>query len=113
MADRVLNVKLLNDGSGRVCVHWLISDEQGLIECKGSIIAGPQGPLVDNSTKKYRVACNPKQNSINPQVRNGETFMCIPTGEIRAVTCPRCLATPEAIQAMAPYVLEAMTKISA
>lgn len=116
----ILNLKQLKDGSGRVCVHWLIPDESGLIETHGSIgVSGggtgfKAGPFLDkNVVKKWRVACNPKQNSINPQVApSGERFMCIPTDEIRAVTCPACLATEEAVAAMTPYVLEGASQVA-
>lgn len=93
----ILNVKMLSDGSGRVCIHWLIQDEAGPIKTT----ARPD--LAKLTTTSGRIACNPKQNSVNPVDRNGEHLMCLHSPEVRAVTCPKCLATPEAIALLATY----------
>jgi len=96
--------------------------ENGLIQTRGSIevSAGGQGfkagPFLNKDVvKKWRIACNPLQNSINPQVAgNGERVMCIPSDDIRAVTCPKCLATQEATKhpLMVRETMEAMQKIA-
>lgn len=87
----ILNIKLLKDGSGRVCIHYFVRDETGLIET-------PKG---ENRLKglggvKGRIACHPQQNTIVPQNQGMETLLCMNSDDVRAVTCPDCLATIEA-----------------
>ena len=94
----ILNIKLLPDGSGRTLIHWLNQDDEGPIQTKGhakykGIFPGIRG----------RIACNPKQNSVNPVDRNGEHLMCMYSEEVRAATCPKCLATEEAKAILAKY----------
>ncbi len=87
----ILNMRLLNDGSGRVCIHYFIRDPEGPITTpKG------QGQLAGCGGTKGRIACNPEQNSVSSQVSNGEYRMCVHSDDPRAVTCPACLASPEA-----------------
>ncbi len=92
MSQRVLNVKQLQDGTERVCIHYLVEGD-GPISFKS--MAGVRIPGREQVIGY--IACNPEQNTIFPQVRNGETFLCIQSNEVRAVTCPKCLATPAAI----------------
>jgi len=91
MADKILNVKLLPDKSGRVLIHWLQPDEAGPVQTQGHPVYACIQPF------RGKIACNPTQNTVNPQVRNGETLMCMHSNEVRAVTCPKCMLTPDYI----------------
>ena len=97
----ILNVKLLKDGTGRVCIHWLQESQEGPLEISGNAqLKKAMGqPLVFRG----RIACNPKQNTVNPQHKGQEVLMCMHSNEIRAVTCPACLAVPEAIELLKSY----------
>lgn len=84
-----LDIKTLPDG--RACIHWLKESADGPITIKGH----PQlremaGQLVDG---RYVLVCNPKQQTINSQKQGNVRFMCMTSGELDAVTCPKCLAT--------------------
>ena len=96
MSDRVINVRLLADKSGRACIHWLMPDEAGPIATVGVTKMTALGPLRLGGIRG-RIACNPEQNSVNPMLRGGETLMCMHSDDVRAATCPKCLGTVEAI----------------
>ena len=93
--NRVVVMKQLKDGSGRICVHWFVRDTDGPITT-------PRGEQMTASGMwrkggvKGRIACNPTQNTIVPQERGMETLLCCHTDDVRAATCPDCLATDEA-----------------
>jgi hypothetical protein len=89
MATRILNVKLVPDGSGRAMIHWLQEDAAGPIKTTGHDVYKCMPAF------RGRIACNPAQNTVNPQQRNGETLLCLHSNDARAVTCPKCMATPE------------------
>lgn len=59
------------------------------------LIVDPQGPIYGQSGLRYRIACEPRRDIL--AVPLGEHYAATP--EIRAVTCPSCLGTPDA-QAM-------------
>lgn len=92
--EKTLNIKELPDG--RVCIHLLVEVNDGPIKLAGH----PQLRSVTGQTADVRgkIACNPLQNSVQPQERHGQTFMCMFSNEVRAVSCPKCLATMEAIE---------------
>jgi hypothetical protein len=91
-----VNYKTLPDG--RTLIHWLVADEAGPITTVGMPpLMTPGGPIRLGGGK-WRVACNPTQNTINPQVRNGVRYMCMTSDDVRAATCPKCLATAEALE---------------
>ena len=98
----ILNVKMLGDGSGRACIHWLVESDKGPIETQERFAITQLGPIKLGGVKGY-IACNPQQNTVNPQNRGGETLMCMHTNEVRAATCPKCLATPEAVALLKHY----------
>lgn len=98
----ILNVKLLNDGSRKLLIHWLIQDANGPITTIGKSVVTPRGPFKLGGVRG-RVACNPEQNSVNPQHRGQEVLMCLHSGEVRAATCKKCLATDEAQALLAKY----------
>ena len=85
---RVVNVRGLDDGTGRVCIHWLVEGD-GPIKVKGH----PQLRSVTGQSPEVTgfIACNPKQNSVNPQTRNGQIMVCTYTNDVQAATCPKCL----------------------
>lgn len=98
----ILNVKLLNDGSWRVLIHWLIEDEAGPISTNSKTVVTPRGAMKLGGVKG-RIACNPLQNTVNPQHHGQEVMMCMHSNDVRASTCPKCLATDEAKELLAKY----------
>lgn len=94
--SNTLVVKQLKDGSGRLCIHWLVRDDAGPIKLLDVNVPTPYP-----KGKQARIACNKEQNAVTPQQRGQEVFLCLRTDEIRAVTCPACLATNEAKLAFA------------
>lgn len=87
-----VDIKLLPDG--RTLIHWLRECDDGLIAVQGhpklrEVMGRP-------SEGKYRLVCNPKQNTINSLKRGHVRFLCMTSNELAAVTCPKCLASVEA-----------------
>ena len=81
---------MLKDGSGRVCIHWLRYVENGKIPPMGSMVkmSGDGTPMSINLTPEVEnmrreIACRPEQNSVNPQIHNGATQLCMRTDEPR------------------------------
>lgn len=123
----ILNVKLLPDKSGRVLIHWLQEDtfdasKEGADSLKPlahlvkeadapggafpiKINGHPQlrGGVGQAVVANARIACNVKQNSVNPLHRGQEVFMCMHSNDVRAVTCPRCLETKDAVELLKQY----------
>ncbi len=123
----ILNVKLLPDKSGRVLIHWLQEDTYDATKV-GPDSLKPLARLVDEADSKEgafpiringhpqlragcgqatvasaRIACNPKQNTVQPQHKGQEVFMCMHSNDIRAVTCEKCLATHDAVELLKQY----------
>jgi hypothetical protein len=122
----ILNVKMLPDKSGRVLIHWLQEDVYDASKLPADSLK-PLARLVDQADKgdaypikiqghpqlrrgsgqatvsKARIACNPTQNSVNPQHKGQEVFMCMHSNDVRAVTCPKCLATVDAAELLKQY----------
>jgi hypothetical protein len=92
-------MKLLKDGTGRVCIHWFIRDPQGPIETPGRIHPTSVGPMSFGGARG-RIACHPEQNTVSPQTNGIETRLCMHTDDARAATCLECCATPEYIAKM-------------
>ncbi len=135
-------MKLLKDGSGRVCVHWfermpltractcqkpvnailgctcgandgsataaekqaypaVLPAPTGKIEVRGT--AKITGPGYDDSIVlngvRGRIACNRTQNSVTPHQRGADLLICCHSDDVRAVTCPACMETPEFLAA--------------
>lgn len=89
-----VDIKCLPDG--RAVIHWLRECDEGAILLKGHPkLRELMGRPADG---RYVVACRPKQDTINSQKRGNIRFICMTSGDLAAVTCPDCLATPEAIQ---------------
>ena len=92
-----VDIKMLPDG--RVCVHWLRECDDGPIVLNGH----PELRKVmgKEPVGTYVLVCNPTQNTVNSQKRGSVRYMCMTSGDVNAVTCPKCLATPEAVTALA------------
>lgn len=95
MAVREVKFRYVKDASGRdtetVCVHLFVLDGTGPIETpKQGKMGGVRG----------RIACNPKQNTVVTRERDGVSYPCSHTLEVEAATCPDCLATKEAVDAL-------------
>lgn len=88
----ILNIKQTPDG--KAMVHYLISSENGPIETPLRTEMTGMGRMNFGGFKGYK-ACDPLQNTILPQNRGGQTFLCIAVTEPRAVTCPACKETPD------------------
>lgn len=100
---RIINVNVLpgesTDGTGRVCIHLFVRDENGMftlpcvinpvmedgIAQKGKVVAKPT---------RGRLACDPKRSPL-PTTRNGATVITPHSDDPRAVTCYKCKATQE------------------
>lgn len=93
--NRIVNIRLLGDGSGRVCVHWFIRDEIGPIRTPGTAHMTALGPIPFGGVVG-RIACNPDQNTVTTQQNGMEFFPCCHSDDVRAATCPKCLETSEA-----------------
>jgi hypothetical protein len=94
----ILNMRLLKDGTGRVCIHYFVRDASGpIVTPKG------EGQLANIGGTKGYIACNRQQNTVGTQIRNGEHMMCVNSDDPRAVTCPDCLATDEAKRQLTEY----------
>lgn len=95
MAQAVM--RMLPDG--RVRIHWFMRCPDGPIKTPGAVHPTPYGPLPLGHAQG-RIACQPALDSVLPQWRNGEAWLCTHTDDPRAATCPQCKATPEYVQAM-------------
>lgn len=99
------NIDIRELPDGRACVHFLFETADGPVQTVGTIKTPAEGtagrPTLDKDAKRrWRIPCNPKQNTINPQERNGVKYMCLSSQDVRAVTCPKCRESPEAVEAM-------------
>lgn len=103
-----IDIKLLPDG--RVCIHWLIKDENGPVKTQGRTAMTAHGPFQLGGFQG-RIACNPLQNTVNPQIRNGVRYMCHYVTELQSATCPKCLASDDATVIHSDQVLEGLSKI--
>lgn len=98
---RVVNINVLPgeklDGSGRVCIHLFVRDEQGSFvephvlhhatDEHGEII---KGQLVAKPTRG-RLACDAQRK---PKPTKSNTITVLPrSDDPRAVTCPKCIAS--------------------
>lgn len=89
------------DGTGKVCVHLFLKDEKGsfiephvlhpVVDDNGNVI---KQQLVAKPTRG-RIACS---ITLKPQVKpnkDGTRSILLRSDDANAVTCPKCLATPE------------------
>ena len=93
-----VDIRIMDDGSGRALTHWLVECDDGPI----FIMGHPELRKVAGrpSDGRYRIACRPEQDTINSQKRGSVRFICMTSGEVECVTCPACLATPGAVSAL-------------
>ena len=118
--DETINLKLLAgepvDGSGRLCIHFLVQDDVGKIETPGTLTPAlkenPFAPVVLElkGPRKWRIACRPEQNSVQPQVRNGVRYVCLYSNDPLAVTCPGCLESADMTQGVVGEFLAKVAK---
>ena len=91
------------DGSGRICIHLFVPDERGPFTEPHVL-----HPAVDDAGQRIkqrvvakptrgRLACDPKR-VVAPVVRGNVTRVTARTDDPRAVTCPRCLTSPDCIR---------------
>lgn len=104
---KTLNVNVLPgeplDGSGKVCIHLSIEDELGpFVEPHRLYVL--DGKLTSRKAR-CRLACD-KKRKVAPVVRAGVTTITPRTDDPRAVTCPKCCASPEYATMM-----ESLTKV--
>lgn len=86
--------KLLPDG--RTCIHWFIECEDGLIVSEGR--PEMRQAAGKSLTIRGKIACNPKQTTVQTRIVDGVAYPCVRTEELEAVTCPKCLETKEAVE---------------
>lgn len=93
--DHTIHMRDLDDG--RVCIHWLVEDDSGPIQMESD--ARLRAVAGQKPTVRGRIACNPTQNTVQPQHKGRDVYVCFHSGDVvHAVSCPACLATPEAIE---------------
>jgi len=97
---RIVNVKLLPDGSGKVRVHWFVRSPQGIIKTNLKTEMTSIGVIRLGGAQGY-IACQPKREDVTPIMVQGEIHLLVRTDDIRAATCPECLATEEAKKLLA------------
>lgn len=102
MAHRIVNVNVLPgeplDGSGKVAIHLFIEDEVGpilepAVTCMADVeVDGNVVKQLSVRPTRGRLACNPRR-TVAPTTRNGVTTVTPRSGDPRAVTCPKCIAS--------------------
>lgn len=94
---RTIEVKLLPDGSGRVRIHWFCRSEAGKATAQHALTAtGDENEPVKAGPVKGFIACQRQRTSLTPARVNGAIAPVFHTDDVRAATCPECLATEEA-----------------
>lgn len=92
------------DGSGRVCIHYLVNDEHGpFVEPHVLHPVFENGQRIKNRLEarptRGRLACDPKRQ-VAPVTVKGVTTVTMRSSSPDAVTCPKCMVSPEFIEAM-------------
>jgi hypothetical protein len=88
------------DGSGRVCIHLVIPDQDGpfvephvlypAVDESGQVVK----QRVVAKRSKCRLACDHKKTAV-PSTKGNVTTVVFRTTEPAAVTCPRCVESEE------------------
>lgn len=108
---RVVNVRVLpgqpTDGSGQVCIHFVLQDERGPFTEPHVLhpVYDEQGNLVKQQLQakptRCRLACDSKRKVAPIEDRKSHVTTITPrTDDPRAVTCPKCKATSYYTEAM-------------
>lgn len=99
MSRRVISLSVNpgqpTDGSGVVCIHLFVRDEKGPFEEPHVLRSGPAGrerELVAGPARG-RLACDARR-TVAAAMHNGVTRITMRTDDPRAVTCPKCMASP-------------------
>lgn len=94
MAKRAIDLKVLpgqpTDGSGKVCIHLFVCDENGPF-VEPCVMHVEESRLVSRPTRG-RLACDPKR-TVAPVTRGGATSVTPRSDDPRAVTCLKCKAS--------------------
>lgn len=86
-------VRLLPDKSGRVRIHWFERTDQGPIQTDG-VVQPTQAGLVRLGFAKGRISCRPNDTALGGT--QGAAYVpTVHSDDVRAVTCPECMATEE------------------
>lgn len=108
MGKRIVNMNVLPgepvDGTGRVCIHLFVRDERGsFVEPHVLHPVIKDGEIVKRELEakptRGRLACDPKRG-VAPVKRGGVITVTPRTDSPGAVTCPKCMASKEYIEAM-------------
>ncbi len=96
-----ITIRMLGDGSGRICTHWVFEDPEGPMQTISQTFPTGSGPVLFKGGR-WRCACMPQRTTFNgPQ--EGRYVQFTHTNDPRAATCPKCCATTEYKDAMARY----------
>lgn len=93
------------DGGGRVCIHLFVQDPEGKFTEPHAL-----HPELDESGQpikqklvarptRGRLACDPRR-ALAPVVRGNDTAPTPRSDDPRAVTCPKCVASPDYLAMM-------------
>lgn len=80
------------NSTGRVCIHLFVPDESGPF-VEGNVTHVVDRKLVQGPVRG-RIACNSKK-LVSPVTRNGVIEVTLRSADPRAVTCPKCIASPD------------------
>lgn len=94
---RVVNVKLLPDGSGRIRVHYFAWGP-GPVETPTAVAMAGITPVrlggsVDGQHRRGFIACQPGRAGILPDSRGDGVHLVPHSDDPRAANCPECMAT--------------------
>ena len=108
-SNRVISMQVLPgeplDGSGKVSIHLVVLDPSGPYTEPQAILPmfGEDGVQVKQAGRigpaRARIACNPKLDPA-PRTVNGVTHVTMRSGDPRATTCRKCMATEDYRAAM-------------
>jgi len=94
---RVIHLKMVpGTNLKKVRIHWFIRDDtKGPVATPSKEIGCNKGSIIFGGVRGY-LACQPRQEGVLPVVRPDGIYMTMRTDDIRAATCPECLASDEA-----------------
>jgi hypothetical protein len=91
-------IRLLKDGTRRVLIHWFCRAPGGAATAANALI--PDGPKVAQGPVRGYIACQKARASLAPQKVGADSEPCTHSDDVRAVTCPDCIATKEFAEMM-------------